>query len=334
LGCTELEESLRLLEKGFLLKANFFVDLAQHVARLFVLVLRELVGTLQVVLGVLLSCKSLFGSLILFLRCIKALHALSEDLIKGRNVNAFVRELSGEGRELISQDGYFTLKVVALLLKLSQALTDLSELALLTADVILKLLVVLLLSVELLLVVFQIRLLLVEELLGATVLLTSLVDQLISLSAVVNSVLPLEVQLVTLGMESLELFGGLVELNLGSLSLSNLLFELFGLARHLNGQLLNVEGELLDLGLISTPVLLEGQVVLLLLSCGEGPLLELLLIPVHLQFELVHLLVGLENHVLDVVQAVLLVGHSLLKLLNLILQTPTLSLSNLLQVLL
>jgi hypothetical protein len=48
------------------------------------------------------------------------------------------------------------------------------------------------------------------------------------------------------------------------------------------------------------------------LDGGERPLLELLLIPVHLKLELVHLLVRLEDHILDVVQAVLLVGHALL----------------------
>ena len=139
---------------------------------------------------------------------------------------------------------------------------------------------------------------------------------------------------MSLGMKSLELLSGLVELDLGSLSLGDLLLELLRLSSDLDGQLLDVQGELLDFGLISTAILLEGQVVLLLLPGSEGPLLELLLIPVHLKLELVHLLVCLEDHVLDVVEAVLLIGHTLLKLLNLILEPAALSFSDLFKVLL
>jgi len=183
-------------------------------------------------------------------------------------------------------------------------------------------------------VVLKIISLLVEEVFGRAILLTSLVDQLVTLSGILDGVLPLKVQLMSLGMKSLELLSGLVELDLSSLSLGDLLLELLRLSSDLDGQLLDVQGQLLDFGLISTAILLEGQVVLLLLSGSEGPLLELLLIPVHLKLELVHLLVCLEDHVLDVVEAVLLVGHTLLKLLNLILEPAALSFSDLFQVLL
>ena len=61
---------------------------------------------------------------------------------------------------------------------------------------------------------------------------------------------------------------------------------------------------------------------------------EFFLVPVHFKFELVHALVGLENHVLDVVQTVLLVSDALLQLLDFVLQTPTLALRYLLHVLL
>jgi hypothetical protein len=183
-------------------------------------------------------------------------------------------------------------------------------------------------------VVLKIISLLVKEVFGRPILLTSLVDQLITLSGILNSVLPLKIQLMSFGMKSLELLSGLIELDLCSLSLGDLLLELLRLSGDLNGQLLDVQGQLLDFGLISTAILLEGQVVLLLLSGSEGPLLELLLIPVHLKLELVHLLVCLEDHVLDVIQAVLLVGHTLLKLLNLILEPAALSFSDLFQVLL
>ena len=160
--------------------------------------------------------------------------------------------------------------------------------------------------------------------------LTGLVDQLVSLATVFDGILPLEIQLVTLGMHAFELLSGLIELDLCGLSLSDLLLEFLGLAGDLDGKFLNIEGEFLDLGLVSTSVLLECEVILLLLSSSECPLFELLLIPVHLKLELIHLLVGLEDHVLDVVEAVLLVGDPLLELLDLVLETATLPLRNLL----
>jgi hypothetical protein len=183
-------------------------------------------------------------------------------------------------------------------------------------------------------VVLKIISLLVQEVFGRAILLTSLVDKLITLSGILNGVLPLKVKLMSFSMKSLELLSGLIELDLCSLSLGNLLLELFGLSSDLDGQLLDVQGQLLDFSLISTAILLEGQVVLFLLSGSKSPLLELLLIPVHLKLELVHLLVCLEDHVLDVIETVLLVGHTLLKLLNLILEPAALSFSDLFQVLL
>ena len=73
------------------------------------------------------------------------------------------------------------------------------------------------------------------------------------------------------------------------------------------GEALDVEVGLLDFGLVGAAVLLERQVVLLLLARGQGPLLQLLLVPVHLELVLVHLLVAAEDLVLGVVQALLLV---------------------------
>ena len=74
-------------------------------------------------------------------------------------------------------------------------------------------------------------------------------------------------------MESFELFGGLVEFDLGSLSLSDFLLEFSSLASDFDGQLLNLECQLLDLGLISSAELLKGQVIFLLLAGGKSPLL-------------------------------------------------------------
>ncbi len=139
---------------------------------------------------------------------------------------------------------------------------------------------------------------------------------------------------MSLGMQSLELFSRLVEFDLRGLRLGDLLLEFFGLAGDFDGKFLDVEGQLLDLGLIGSPVLLQREVVLLLLPGSERPLLELLLIPIHLQLELIHLLVCLEYHILYVIKSVLLVGNSLFKFLNLVLEASTLPLSHLFQVLL
>ena len=95
-----------------------------------------------------------------------------------------------------------------------------------------------------------------------------------------------------------------------------------------------MEGELLDFGLVSTSELLKSQVIFFFLARSKGPLLQLLLVPVHLELELVHALVRLENHVLNVIEAVLLVSDALLQLLNLVAQAATLPLCDLLEVLL
>ena len=149
--------------------------------------------------------------------------------------------------------------------------------------------------------------------------LTDLVDQLVTLARVLDGLLPLQVELMAFLMKPFEFFGSFVKFNLGGLGLRHFLLKLLALVAHFNRELLNLESEFLDLGLVSAAVLLKGEVVLLLLTGGEGPLLELLLVPVHFQFELVHALISLEDHVLDVVEAVLLVSDALLKLLYFVL---------------
>ena len=177
-------------------------------------------------------------------------------------------------------------------------------------------------------------LLALEPTLGVAVLHTSLVDELVTTARVLNGVLPLQVQLVSFLMQTFEFFCGLVQLDLGGLRLSHFLFQLGCLASDLDGEFLDLEGELLDFGLVGAAELLESEVVFLFLAGGKGPLLQFLLVPVHFELELVHALVRLEDHVLNVVQAVLLVSDALFKLLNLVAQTAALSLSNLLEVLL
>ena len=134
-------------------------------------------------------------------------------------------------------------------------------------------------------------------------------------------------------MKSLEFFGGFIELNLCSLSLCNFLLKLCSFSRYFNGELLNLEGEFLDLCLISASILLESQVIFFLLSGSERPLFQFLLVPIHLKFELIHFLIGFEDLILNVVKAILLVSNPLLKFFYLILQTSTLSLCDLFKVL-
>lgn len=135
-------------------------------------------------------------------------------------------------------------------------------------------------------------------------------------------------------MQPFEFLSRLVKLNLSCLRLRYLLLELLCLTSNLNRQFLDLKSQLLDFSLISATELLKSQVVLFFLAGGKRPLLQLLLVPVHLQLELVHPLVGLEYHILNVVQPVLLVGDPLLKLLNFVAQSTTLPFRDLLQVLL
>jgi len=121
-----------------------------------------------------------------------------------------------------------------------------------------------------------------EPALGVTILHTCLVDEFITAARVFNGVLPLQVQLVALLMQTFEFLCGLVQLNLGGLSFSHFLLQLLCFASHLNCKFFNLKGEFLDFGLISSSELLEGKVVFLLLAGGECPLLQLLLVPVHL----------------------------------------------------
>jgi hypothetical protein len=137
---------------------------------------------------------------------------------------------------------------------------------------------------------------------------------------------------MSLRVEPLKLLSSLIKLDLRSLGLSNFFLEFVGFFSNFNGKLFDLEGKLLDLGLISSSVFLESEVILLLLSGSKSPLLKLFLVPVHLKFELIHLLISLEDHVLDVVQTILLVGDPVVELLDLIFQTSRLALCDLFHV--
>jgi hypothetical protein len=179
-------------------------------------------------------------------------------------------------------------------------------------------------------VVFQISPLLIEEILGTAILLTSFNYQLVTLATVLNSILPLKVELVALRMKSFEFLSCLIKLDLCCLGLCNLHFKLLCFASDFDSELLDVQSKLLNLGFISSAILFQSKVIFLLLSGSQSPLFQLLLVPIHLQFELIHFLIRFENHVLDVVQPVLLVSHSLVKLLNFVSQASILPFSDLL----
>ena len=173
--------------------------------------------------------------------------------------------------------------------------------ALLCLNLALSLLVGLLLSLKAAKVLLMLILLALKPAFSVTILHTSFINKLITAAGVLNGVLPLQIKLVALLMQSFKFFGCFVELNLCGLCLSHLLLKLISLAGNLNSKFLDLKGKLLDFGFISTSELLQGQVIFFLLARGKSPLLQLLLIPVHLQFELVHALICLKDHVLDIV---------------------------------
>jgi len=177
-------------------------------------------------------------------------------------------------------------------------------------------------------------LLALQPTLAVTVLDASLVDELITAATIFNGVLPLKVKLVPLLMQPFEFLSSLIELDLRGLGFSNFLLELLSFTSNFNRQFFDLKSQLLDLGFISTAEFFKSQVIFLLLAGSERPLLQLLLVPIHLQLELIHSLVGLEDHILNVVQPILLVGDPLFELLDFVAQTATLPLCDLFQMLL
>lgn len=173
----------------------------------------------------------------------------------------------------------------------------------------------------------------IEQTFGVSVLRARLTDQLVTSTTILDSFLPLQVELVTLLVQPLELLGSLVKFDLSGLRLCNLLLKLGCFLGNLNRQFFDLKGEFFDFGFVRSSILLQCQVVFFLLAGGQGPLLELLLVPVHFELELVHAFVRLEDHVLNVVQAVLLICDPLLQLLNFVLQSSALSFSDLLEML-
>jgi hypothetical protein len=247
-----------------------------------------------------------------FLCSFEPLHLFLQNLVYVCHVAALVLQFCRKGRQLVAENYHLALETLLLFIRSGKNLADFGQLTLLMLDGSLSAAIVFLFTLQAGLVSLKLRLFVIKEILVNSESLTLLRDEGVTTAGVFNGFLPLEVKLVAFLMKTLELFGCLVKLNLGGLSLSDLLLEFTALAAYFNSQFLNLEGKLLDFSLISTSVLLEGEIVLLFLAGGEGPLFQLFLVPVHFKFELVHFLVGLEDHVLDVVEAVLLVGNALL----------------------
>lgn len=173
-----------------------------------------------------------------------------------------------------------------------------------------------------------------EIVLFATVLLTSFFDQDVAKTALLNAVLPAQVKFVAGLMLLLVQFRCLIKFDLLSLSVSDFLLELIADFCYVYGGFFDVSDQLCNLFVIESPVLFKSEIIFFLLSGSEGPLFKFLLVPIHLKFKLVHTFIGFEDHVLDVIQPVLLVSNSLLQFFNFVLETTTLAFGDLLQMLL
>lgn len=154
-------------------------------------------------------------------------------------------------------------------------------------------------------------------------------DVLVSPGDGLGHILPLLEQLVPLIVLLLELFCGFVELNLGGLGGGDFLLQFLLFPADFDGQFLDLQVEFPDLGVVFLPVLLEGDVVFLLLLASDGPLLQLLLVPVEFQLDLLDLLVHPEDAHLDVVEPLLVLHDHLIELLDLVLQSAALPLRHL-----
>jgi hypothetical protein len=178
----------------------------------------------------------------------------------------------------------------------------------------------------------ELRLLVVKEVFVNSECLTFLGDKSITTTGVFNGFLPLEVELVALLMKSFKFFGGFIKLNLGGLGFSDFLLKFAALTSDLDGKFFDLKSELLNFRFVGASVLFQSEIVLFLLASSEGPLFKFLLVPVHFKFELVHPFVGFEDHVLDVVETILLVGNALFELLDFVLEAARLAFGNLLHV--
>ncbi len=140
---------------------------------------------------------------------------------------------------------------------------------------------------------------------------------------------PLDEELVPLLVLPFELLGGFVDLDLGGLGLGDLFLEVFLEFAVVEGVFLDLEVELAVFGLILPHVLFEGDVVLLFLFGGQRPLVQLLLVPVHLKLKLLQFFSMFKNLGLDLIEPLLELGRLLIQLPVLTLGAPDLALDDL-----
>lgn len=121
-----------------------------------------------------------------------------------------------------------------------------------------------------------------------------------------------------------ELLGCFVQLDLSSLGRSQFFLEFLLFPAHLHCQLLNLQVELSDFGVVFLSIFLEGDVVFLFLLASDGPLFQFFLVPVEFQLNLFYLLIDPEDAHLHVIEAFLVFYYDFVKLLYLSLQSSTL----------
>jgi hypothetical protein len=162
-------------------------------------------------------------------------------------------------------DSDLSFKALFVLLKALDLFSQLGQEPLLRLDLRRGGLIVVDLPLQLSFPVFKSSLLFVQVFFVLRELLGRPLDQDLSLVGVVEGILELEVDLVSLLVQTFKFFSGLVQFDLGSLGLSHFKFKLLSFPGNLDCQLFDLESELLDLSLISPPVLLKSQIILFLL---------------------------------------------------------------------
>mmetsp|Transcript_71485 Transcript_71485/g.149444 ORF Transcript_71485/g.149444 Transcript_71485/m.149444 type:complete len:346 (-) Transcript_71485:223-1260(-) len=167
-----------------------------------------------------------------------------------------------------------------------------------------------------------------------SVLLAQLLELLVAAGHVVHGVLPLLDELFSIVVELLEKLCRFVHLDLLGLRLRHEVRQFFLLGRVFDCQFFRGEGEFSHFRVVRSLVLFEGQFVFFLLLGCDSPLFQLLLIPIHLQFELVELLVATQKLVGVAVDLVLGIVQDLLQTHDLGLKAPELAASQGLQMLL
>lgn len=108
------------------------------------------------------------------------------------------------------------------------------------------------------------------------------VNVFVSVGDGLGHLLPLREQDMPLVMFLLELLRCLIKLDLTRLGRCDFLVKFLLLPRNFQGQLLNLQIQFPDFCVVLLSVFLQYHIVFFLLLTGDGPLLELFLVPVQL----------------------------------------------------